>query len=278
MTRTTRLRRWATGGAALALAVSLAACGSDDDDGGGDSQATETSASETAGAGDVDAFCEASVDLEAAFSQGPPIDETAPPEEQQAALEEFGATLEPLLAEVEETAPEEIADAVTTGTETVREALTTGDPSATEGPEFQQADDDIDEFMLAECGFEAIEATGVDYEYEGLPDEVPAGIVAVTFHNEGTEMHEIGIARINDDVTMPVEELLAQPEEQVFSSIELRGITYAMPGESETTFLRLDEGRYGAACFIPQGTTSLETMGMGAPHHTLGMFAEFTAA
>ena len=33
--------------------------------------------------------------------------------------------------------------------------------------------------------------------FEGLPDTVPTGIVAVTFRNEGTEMHEIGIARIN---------------------------------------------------------------------------------
>jgi hypothetical protein len=274
MRSTTRLGRWSAGGAALLLAASLAACGSDDD-GGDDTGAAETSAAEESA--DPAEFCEAAVDLEAAFAQGPPIDDTTPPEEQQAALEQFGTTMEPLLAEVEETAPEEIADDVTASTEIVREALSTGDPSATEGPEFQQADDSIDEYMLAECGFEQIEATGVDYEYEGLPDTVPAGVVAVTFSNEGNEMHEIGLARISDDVTMPVEELLAQPEEQVSSMIELMGLTYAMPGESETTFMRLDEGRYGAACFIPEGTTSMEMPGMGAPHFTMGMFAEFTA-
>lgn len=274
MRRRTRLGRWSTGGAAVLLVASLAACGSDDDGGTEDTQAAETSAAEESGG--ADAFCEAAVDLEAAFSQGPPIDETTPPEEEQAVLEEFGATLEPLLAEVEDTAPEELSEDVTSSTETIREALSTGDPSATEGPEFQQADDNIDEYMLAECGFEQLEATGVDYEYEGLPDTVPTGVVAVTFTNEGTELHEIGIARINDDVTMPVEELLAQPEDQVFSMIQLMGITFAMPGESETTFMRLEEGRYGAACFIPQGTTQ-DTEGSGPPHFTLGMFAEFTA-
>ncbi|MBN1092490.1 hypothetical protein JKP75_07890 [Blastococcus sp. TML/M2B] len=261
------------------MATALAACGSDDD--GDDAQASsETSASETsesAAAADPAAFCEASVDLEGAFSLGPPIDETAPPEEQQAALEEFGATVEPLLADVEENAPEEISEDVDTAAGLVREALSGGDPSGLESPEFQQADDAIDEYMLAECGFEQVEATGVDFEYEGLPDSVPAGVVAVTLTNEGTELHEIGIARINDDVTDPIEALLTLPEEEVFSKLELKGVTVVEPGQSETTFLRMDAGRYGAACFIPEGTMSTEMPGMGAPHFTMGMFAEFTA-
>ncbi|SDE98773.1 hypothetical protein SAMN05660485_02391 [Blastococcus fimeti] len=276
MTGRTRLRRLSSGGAALLMAAALAACGSDDDGGDdGGSAAAETSASEESA--DPAEFCEASVDLEGAFSMGPPVDEAAPPEEQQAALEEFGSTVEPLLADVEETAPEEISEDVTTAAGIVREALSGGDPAALQGPEFQEADDNIDEYMLAECGFEQIEATGVDYEYEGLPDSVPAGIVAITLTNEGEELHEIGIARINDDVTEPVEQLLALPEEEVFTKLELKGVTLVEPGQSETTFMRMDEGRYGAACFIPEGTMSMEMPGMGAPHFTMGMFAEFTA-
>lgn len=55
------------------------------------------------------------------------------------------------------------------------------------------------------------------------------------------------------------------------------GVTFAQPGESETTFLRMDEGRYGVACSSPQGTTQMESMGSGAPRFTLGMSAEFSA-
>ncbi|MGY1803988.1 hypothetical protein ACI78T_12005 [Blastococcus sp. SYSU D00922] len=271
-TGTRGIRRWVLGGASLALAATMVACGSDDS-GGEDTSAAQTSASEEASA-DPAEFCEASVDLEAAFSMGPPIDETTPPEEAQAAMEEFGATVEPLLGDVEETAPEEISDTVTEATGLVRQALS-GDQSVLEAPEFAAADDEIDEYMLAECGYEQVEATGVDYEYEGLPDSLPGGVVAMTFTNEGEEMHEIGLARINDDVTMPVEEVLAQPEEQVFSMIQLAGVVFAGPGESETTFLRMEPGRYGAACFVPQGTTH-DTEGSGPPHFTLGMFAEFT--
>ncbi|SDF81058.1 hypothetical protein SAMN05660662_3448 [Blastococcus aurantiacus] len=274
MTGRTRLRRWSTGSAAVLLAAGLAACGSDDD-GGGDTAAGGTSAAESGA--DPAEFCEAAVDLEAGFSSGPGPDESAPPEEQQAALEEFSATMEPLLAEVEETAPEDISEDVETAAGLVREGISGNDPSVLESAEFQEADDAIDEYMLGECGYEQIEATGVDYEYEGLPDTVPAGVVAVTFTNEGEEVHEIGIARVNDDVTEPVEQLLTLPEEEVFSKLQVMGVTFASPGESETTFLRMDEGRYGAACFIPEGTTHMEAMGSGAPHFTLGMFAEFTA-
>jgi hypothetical protein len=271
-TGTRAVRRLVLGGASLALAATMVACGSDDSGGEGTAAAATGAPEESA---DPAEFCEASVDLEAAFSMGPGADETAPPEEQQAALEEFGATVEPLLADVEEAAPEEISGAVTTATGIVRDALSGGDPSTLEGPEFQQADDEIDDYMLAECGYEQIEATGVNYEYEGLPDTVPAGVVAITFTNEGDELHEIGLARINDDVTEPVEQLLALPEEQVFSMLELKGFTFAAPDESETTFIRMEPGRYGAACFIPKGTTH-EHEGDGPPHFTLGMFAEFT--
>jgi hypothetical protein len=267
------VRRWAVGGASLVLAVTVAGCGSDDS-GGDDTQAAGTSAAETAA--DPAEFCEASVDVETAFSAiGPQMDQTAPPEQQQAALEEFGAKLDPLLTRAEETAPQEVSEPVTTSVGIVRDALGGGDPSALEGPEFRAADDAIDDYMLAECGYEQLEATGVNYEYEGLPDTLEAGVVAVTFTNEGDELHEIGVARINDDVTLPVEQVLATPPPQIFSMVQIAGVAFADPGQSETTFLRLEPGRYAAACFVPQGTTH-EAEGTGPPHFTLGMFAEIT--
>lgn len=272
MGKQTTLRRFTVGSAALMTAVALAACGSDDS-GGEDTQAAGTSASETA---DPAEFCDASVELETAFGMGPRVEETAPPEEQQAALEEFGATVEPLLAEVEETAPEEVADDVTNSADTVRQALSSGDPSMLDAPEFQEADANIDEYMLAECGFEQLEATGVDYEYEGIPDSVPSGTVGITFANEGEELHEIGLARINDGVTQSLEELLALPEEQLLTMVTPLGAAFANPGESDTVFMNLEPGRYAAVCFVPQGTTH-DTEGSGPPHAMLGMVAEFAA-
>jgi len=269
-TGTPALRRWLVGGASLVLAATMVGCGSDDDS--GDASATTSAAAEN----DPAAFCEAAVDAESAVTSGPPIDfETATPEEIQAALEEFSAQVEPQLAAAEEAAPEEISADVTTLTGLIRQVLETGDDTLFEQPEYTNADNAIDEYMLAECGFEQIEATGVDYEYEGIPDTLPAGVVAITFSNEGEELHEIGLARVNDDVTTPLEELLALPEEEVLSMIEFKGAAFAAPNEADTTFMRLEAGRYGAACFIPKGTTH-DTEGSGPPHFTLGMFAEFT--
>ena len=272
-TGTPALRRWLVGGASLVLAATMAGCSSDDDSGdAGDASASASAPAEN----DAATFCEAAVDAEAAVTSGPPIDfETATPEEIQAALEEFSAQVEPQLAAAEESAPEEIAADVTTLTGQIRQVLETGDDSLFEQPAYTDADNAIDEYMLAECGFEQIEATGVDYAYEGIPDTVPAGVVAITFSNTGKELHEIGLARVNDDVTTPLEELLALPEEEILSKIEFKGAAFAAPNESDTTFMRLEAGRYGAACFIPQGTTH-ETDGSGPPHFALGMFAEFT--
>lgn len=268
----TSLRRISLGGASLLLAVTLAACGSDDDS-GGDGAAGGTSA---AGGGDPTEFCEAAVDVEAAFGMGPQVDfETATPEEIQAALEEFGAQVDPLLTRVEETAPEEIAEEASTAAGLAREAASTGNQELVDGPEFREADAAIDEYLLAECGFEQLEATGVDYEYEGIPDSIGSGTVAVTFQNEGEELHEIGLARINDDVTLSVEELLALPEEEAMTMVTFAGAAFADAGNSDTTFLRLEPGRYAAVCFIPEGTTR-EQEGSGPPHFALGMLAEFT--
>ena len=118
----------------------------------------------------------------------------------------------------------------------------------TVGPEFQEADAAMDEYMLAECGYEQLEATGVDYEYEGIPDTVAAGTVAVTFHNEGEELHEIGLLRINDDVAMPVDELLMLPEEEAMTMASFTGAAFAEPGASDTTFLPNNSRRLLFTC------------------------------
>ena len=284
MNTKTRLRRWSAGGAALIMAAALGACGSDEPsdeatDVSADvatEEATDAATEETEAAADPAEFCDASVDVEASFGDAPPIDETTPPEEAQAALEEFGGEVEPLLNRAEETAPSEIAEDVRTAIEAVRGALSTGELAGLESPEYMAADDAIDQYMLANCGYDVIDVTGVDYEYEGIPDTVESGAVAVTFTNEGEELHEIGIVRINDDVTMPLAELAALPQEEAMSMIQFSGAAFAPPGESDTVFLRMEPGRYGAACFVPQGTT-LETEGSGPPHMTLGMLAEFEA-
>ncbi len=282
--RRRRGRSLAATAAVLALSLGLAACGDDDEAATTTTTANDTTTTAGAeGEGDVAAFCNAVVAIDttvATAAPGPEL-EGAPPEEVQAALEEFSATLEPLLVVADETAPQEVAEDAHTLSRLSREVLKTGDESILESEEFKQADANADDYMLANCGFEQVEVTGVDYAFEGVPQTVPAGPVAITFTNDGGEVHELALLRINDDVDESFEELLQLPEEEAMQKGTFAGHVLAFPGVSDTAFLDLEPGRFGIACFIPVGSTpdaveSGEEV-EGPPHAIAeGMFAEFT--
>lgn len=259
--------------AASSLALVLGACG-----GAPAAPPAATGAAPTAdGSAEVATFCDAVVDVEAGLAGGPPVDfATATPEEIQAAVQQWGTTVEPLLAAVDDAAPEAVATDAGTLTRLTRQALSTGDESLFESPEFVAAEDGTDTFMLAECGYEQVQVTAADFEYQGLPESLTAGTKAVTLVNDGEEAHEVGIVRINDDVALSVEEILALGEAEGMAAVTFKGAAFAGPGESDTAFIRVDEpGRYGVACFIPEGSTA-GTDGTGPPHFTLGMLGDFT--
>jgi hypothetical protein len=143
---------------------------------------------------------------------------------------------------------------------------------------------------------------GVEYAYTGLPTSVPVG-ASLSFVNRGSEVHELAIARRNDDTTESWEELLQLPEEEALSKVTLVGALVALPGQSARgSLVTPQEGDYLAVCFIPQGTTSLPPQGApgetgapapspepaatgapgespaaaGPPHFVLGMQQQFT--
>ncbi len=222
-------------------------------------------------------FCQSVVDVESTLNSAPPVDpSTLPPEEAKALLDEQLAAVDPLLARAEELAPEAVAADVTTLAGLTRQSLG-GDFSVFEDPAFASSEAAVDGWMLTECGYEQTEVTASDFEYQGLPDAMPAGASAVSLTNEGEELHEIAMVRIKDEVTMSVEELLALPQEQVIGMVDIVGIVFAAPGETGTTFVEGTPGRYFAACFIPEGTVG-GAEGSGPPHFTLGMLGEYTVA
>jgi len=102
--------------------------------------------------------------------------------------------------------------------------------------------------------------------------------VAFDFSNEGTELHEMALIMINDDTTESIGELLELPEEEAEAKTTFIGVSFAAPGESDTMYADLEEGRYVVICFIPTGSTSMEEAETadGPPHFTQGMVQEFT--
>lgn len=111
-----------------------------------------------------------------------------------------------------------------------------------------------------------IEVTGVEYAFTGLPTTVPVG-TELGFTNGGAEVHEMILARIADDTTESLEELLGMeaqgrdPVEEGLVEIVGDGPLFAGPGTSAEGTLTLDrEGTYVVLCFIPQGLTDMSLL------------------
>lgn len=119
-------------------------------------------------------------------------------------------------------------------------------------------------------GAEVIPVTGVDFAFQGIPDQVPAGAVSFEFTNRGEAAHEMAVFKLGEGVDM--DELLARDEEPTDEEAQEVGFTFAPPGEGGV-YLNAEEltpGTYAVVCFIPGPE--------GKPHHELGMKDSFTVA
>lgn len=227
------------------------------------------------GDGALEAFCTGVIEGEALFNVGPELDEEGVPTEE--GLAEFSAELTPYLDDIEANAPDELADEVATVIGAVRTALETGDPSEAESEEVFLADAAIDEYVFGNCELDSREELiAVDYAYQNAPETIEAGRVGLSLDNQGTEVHEIAVLRINDDVDLSVAELLELPEEEAQSMVEFKGVVFAAPETSSSAVVDLETGRYAFVCFIPVGATSMDMFEevSGPPHFTQGMFTE----
>lgn len=116
-------------------------------------------------------------------------------------------------------------------------------------------------------GAEVIPVTGVDFAFEGIPAQVPAGPVSFEFTNEGEAAHEMAVFKLGEGVDM--DELLARDEEPTDEEAQEVGFTFAPPGEGGV-YLNAEDltpGTYAVVCFIPGPE--------GKAHHELGMKQTF---
>ena len=232
--QTSTLRRLA--GPTLALVLVAGAC-SDADDG------LDTAA------------CDAYADVSASFFGDP-------------------AEVPTKLEALESAMPDDLAD----DTETYVSGLTAGfegDEEAMTDEAFLDASSTLGDAVFDDCGTAgAIDVDGVDFGFDGLPEELDAGRTVFRFTNatEAGEAHEMFIARKADGVTESLSELLALPEEEGMAKIIPTGVVFSdAPGGQATTLVDLEPGEYVAICMIPTG-------GGGPPHFVEGMAAEFTVS
>lgn len=194
-------------------------------------------------------------------------------------LTSLAEDVEVLVDEVQANAPPEVSEPVGVVVDATRQAAAEGTPEAFQSREFDDAVHEVFSYMFDNCEFaEQLDVTGVEYSFEGVPDTVSAGLVALRFSNDGDEHHEFLVFRKNDGVTESFDEILELPEGQSEELMSFVGAANALPGESTATVFEAEAGEHIALCFIPVGSTGEgpEEDADGPPHFVEGQRSEFT--
>lgn len=268
--------------AAVAFALFLtAACGSDASDGSPPQTTATTDAASPPTSAAPNGYCEASLAIES--SPGPEIDfATATEDEMATAAKAYAAgPLRDLFDAVAEVAPPELEEAIAAYDEGIRQMAKTGDFSVFDEPDLVDAESTVHAYDLDNCGWEAIDVVTTDYAFGGIDDEYPAGPVSFELTNEGDELHELVVLRIDDEVDLSAEELLALPEDEAQASVQpVGGTEPIMQGARDYLVVDLQPGRYLVSCFLPKGAASFEALGAlgedAEPHAAHGMVQEIT--
>jgi hypothetical protein len=216
------------------------------------------------------AFCDGMAALDLALAQSP---------DDPAVYPAFVAdTLAPAVAAVRGAEPERVAAGVERLLTAV-EASAAGDDSGFDDPAYAAAQGEVYAFLAGACGYQALDVTAVDHAYQGMPAQLPPGRSVLMLHNESKagEFHEIALVKLLPEVTMPLAEFVALPDEQAAALIDPASYglgAYAGPGEVGGSVVDLTPGRWVYACFVPSGTTDPAVEGTGEPHVALGMSGE----
>lgn len=248
-------------GLALSLGLLVAACGDDEPDDAIEDTATDgvvdpgTGGRRNLGTDMPDEACDSYVALTSALAGDP---------------SGIGAVVDTFTA----AAPGHLADAAATVGEAYGALGEGGDPSVFDDSDYVEAASEIASAYIGGCStVDVLDVKGVDYGFEGIPDEVPAGRVGIRFTNatEHDEAHEMVLFRRNEGATEPVDELLALPEEEAFAKLTMAGVVFAdHPDQEVNAMWDLEAGDYIAVCFIPTGGGE-----DGPPHFVGGMVDEF---
>lgn len=238
------------------MAALLVACG-----GGGPPEQTGATPVPDEGPASREVFCESIVATEEAVFRTA-TGRRAPP-------------IEPLVNRVQAAAPAEIDEEVDAVASAIRETLETGDDAPLLDPQFGDHEERIDVWVAANCGFEPVRVTAVDYTFEGVPKTIPAGITTFALRNEGEEVHEMLTVRLLDEA-ISAKDLGNLSEKGAEDAIDYIGSAFARPSGGDVDSRNLIPGRYALVCLLPVGSTDPAAAGDAgrATHFARGMWAE----
>ena len=91
-----------------------------------------------------------------------------------------------------------IAADVETVVTAIRSSLESGE-DLTSDAVYHAADEAVDVFVADSCGYDTVAVSAVEYTFASLPTSLPAGRTTFAFTNNGAEIHEMVVFRINDE-------------------------------------------------------------------------------
>ena len=135
----------------------------------------------------------------------------------------------------------------------------------------------IEPYIYDNCPGQKVPFNALDYEYDGIPATLPAGVAKFKMTNTAPkEEHMIAIMPVKaGNESMPIDKILALPNKKKNQVLDFAasGFAQAKPGETGYVPMNLIPGKYIYACFFPQGGKK-----NGTPHFKLGMEGSFTVS
>ena len=248
-----------------ALLATAAGCGSNDDpaeDASGSSSADGSPVASSAG-GDVDAFCQAVLDLDAIASPDPDDPGGA------STVTAFGQQIADPVAAIAAHAPaaaQEAAGAL----QAIQAQLAAGDGSVLADPATAVTVGTVEQAVADGCGFTDVAIDAVDYSFQGAPASTPAGPTNFLLTNASAsgQEHVMLVLQSPDGAPVTPDAFVADPEGSI-GSMQLLNAADAPPDATSGVTLDLTPGSYLLVCPISMDESS-------PPHFMLGMITQLT--
>ena len=135
----------------------------------------------------------------------------------------------------------------------------------------------LEPYIYDNCPGKQLPVTAIDYEYEGMPATLPAGVTKIKMTNAApVEDHMMAMVKLTAaGEAMELDKILALPEKKQGKYFDFSSAAFmeAKPGAVGYAPINLTPGKYAYACFFPEGGKK-----NGKPHFMLGMEGTVTVS
>ena len=135
----------------------------------------------------------------------------------------------------------------------------------------------LEPYIYDNCPGKQLPVTAIDYEYQGVPATLPAGITKIKMTNAAPkEDHMMAMVKLTAaGEAMELDKILALPEKKQGKYFDFSSAAFmeAKAGAVGYSPINLTPGKYAYVCFFPEGGKK-----NGKPHFMLGMGGTVTVS